>query len=385
MTTLVRSGDGVTGGVNSVSTGSGAAGDISITAPRILLDEVVIQAAVSGAGSGGRITVRANELLMRNGAQLVTGTEATATGAAGSIEVDVAGRLEISGQRRLDGVDAGLSATTRGTGAGGDISIAAGHLVIFGRGFISSSTEGAGNAGNIGIRAGTIELAEGAAVRARSTGSGTAGAIRVSATDALRIFGGSTIETEALASDGGNIDIRVGNLVHLKASEISTSVGSGAGAGGNIFIDPTFVILEDNSRIVANAFGGPGGNIQIFATYFLNTLDSLVDASSALGVPGTVQISSPNNNLSTQIKVLPATFFDATQLVREACSSRYASGKGTSSLVGVGRGGLAASPERFATSTYFSGGPAVTSSGSPPTGLRFVTASRARLASDCAG
>ena len=68
--------------------------------------------------------------------------------------------------------------------------------------------------------------------------------------------------------------------MHLKKGEITTSVGSAPGAGGNIFIDPTFVILEDGSRIVANAFGGPGGNIQIFATYFLNTLDSLVDASS---------------------------------------------------------------------------------------------------------
>jgi large exoprotein involved in heme utilization and adhesion len=384
MSMLLRAGNGVTGGVSSVSNGSGAAGDISISAPSIVLDEVVVQAAVSGAGRGGRIAVRANDLIMRNGAQLVTGTEATASGAAGSIDLAVAGRLEISGQRRLDGVDAGLSATTRGTGAGGDITIAAGQLAIGGRGFISSSTEGPGNAGSIAIRANTIDLAEGAAIRARSSGPGTAGAIRIAATDALRIFGDSTISAEALSSDGGNIDIRVGNLVHLRRSEITTAVGSGQGAGGNIFIDPTFVILEDGSRIVANAFGGSGGNIRIIAAYFLNTLDTLVDASSQLGVPGTVSIAAPNNNLSTQIKVLPATFFDASQLVREACSSRYASGRGGSSLVGVGRGGLAASPERFAASTYFGDAAAAVASASNGAGVKLTATKQARRQGDCA-
>ena len=114
-------------------------------------------------------------------------------------------------------------------------------------------------------------------------------------------------------------------------------------------------------------------------------LDSLVDASSQLGVPGTVSISSPNTNLSTQLKVLPAAFFDASALVREACSARFARGAPRSSLVGVGRGGLAASPERFAASTYFGAAPAAASSAPASTGLRSTSALRARLAASCAG
>jgi filamentous hemagglutinin family protein len=597
--------------ITSLTTGSGPGGDIVLSAPYILLDEVVVQAAAVSSGRAGNIVVRANDLFMRNGAQIVTGTEPTATGGSGSIEIDVSGRFEMSGVRRIDGFHAGLSASTRGSGGASAISVRADSLVLDERAFISSSNEGgvssSGGAGSIDVRARTVDLAAGATIRARSLGSGTAGSIRIEAgealrvfdqstvntqatsteggnitlgapritvesggqvvasasgagnagqiqvragellrvdagaiasettgsgtggrisltaprveivdggivtagatggaagqidiragetlrvvgggvtgqtlgggpggsvslsaprieisgggavaaisagdgnagqvdivagetllvasgqvstatvgrgtggrislsapridivedgtvtatsfgsgeagridvraTDALRVFGGSSISTNARSSDGGNIDIRVGNLVHLKNSEISTAVGSGQGGGGNIFIDPTFVILE-NSRIVANAFGGPGGNIQIFATYFLNTLDSLIDASSAAGVPGTVSISAPNTNLSTQLKVLPTAFFDASALVREACSGRFAAGAPRSSLVGVGRGGLAASPERFATSTYFGTEPPRVSSGSPSTGLRPITARRARLADGCAG
>jgi len=381
MSTLLRSPGGFDGAITSASSGNGAAGDISITAPHILIDEVFIQASTTGAGRGGRILIRADDLTLRNGAQILSGTQTTGT--AGSIEIDVAGRFEMRGTR-FDGFNTGLVAITNGDGPGGSVFVRAGEFVIDERAFVSASTFGIGSAGSIDISARTVQLANGGAIQARSGSSGTAGAIRIAATDALRIFGG-TITSEALNADGGNIDIHVGNLVHLKRGEISTAVGSGAGAGGNIFIDPTFVILEDGSRIVANAFGGPGGRIQIFATYFLNTLDSLVDASSALGVPGTVQISAPNTNLSTQIKVLPATFFDASQLVREACASRYASGAPRSSLVGVGRGGLAASPERFASSTYFADRPLAMTNAPASTGLRFATAQRARLAVDCAG
>ncbi|HTO51465.1 MAG TPA: hypothetical protein VML91_27795 [Burkholderiales bacterium] len=83
--------------------------------------------------------------------------------------------------------------------------------------------------------------------------------------------------------------------------------------------------------------------------------------------------------------MLPATFFDATQLVREACSARGVAGGNASSLVGVGRGGLAASPERFAASTYFGEAPAaMVSAPASSIGLKLATATRARLAADCA-
>jgi filamentous hemagglutinin family protein len=448
------------------SYGPGDAGNVRLEAPRVVIDKAAILSDTGGGGRGGRIEIRAGDLVLRNGAQLLARSSTLSSGDAGSIAIE-ASRFELSGASELN-VYSAISAETNGRGHGGDVSIAA-DTVVVDRGFIRSSTFGPGDAGAVRIRAGDVLVANGGQVdastttgstgrggqvlveaarsisvvgaeaaplpdptafpdvngalvarksavppvlsrvstitsssgpggdvsltapyillegggrvSASSTGTGNAGRIALQATDAIDLFGGS-IATSALAADGGNIDIRAINRLHLRSAEISTSVGSGAGAGGNIFIDPIFVILEDGSRIVANAFGGPGGNIHIFATYFLNTLDSLVDASSQLGVPGTVVITSPNDNLSTQIKVLPAAFFDASALVREACSARYAHGAPRSTLVGVGRGGLAASPERFATSTYFGDAPAAASAPAP-TGARLVTAKQARLGSDC--
>lgn len=546
----------VNGLISSLSSGTGAAGDITISAPHILFDGAYVQAGNIGAGRGGRITVRAGDFLMRNGAQVTTGNEASATGAGGSIRVDVTGRFEICCGVGFSGQETGLSATTRGRGAGGDILVTAGALVIDDRGFIISSSEGAGlgNAGRIDVQARTVELRNGAAIRAESLGPGTAGAIRVAASeslqissgaevdteafggpggsitlqapriaildggevaasttgagaagqidiragdtlriaggsvrtgtsgsgaggrislaaprieierlspiaalslgdgaagridihagevlrvadsvvtsqtfgrgaggqvvlsaktielahatvsagstgpgvagaieiraaDALRVFDGSSITTQALASDGGNIEVFVGNRVHLRGSEISTAVGSGAGAGGNILIDPVFFILEPGSRVSANAFGGPGGNITIVAQYFLSSPDAIIDASSQLGVSGNVQISVPRTDLSTTMKALPADVLDASRLLREACGARLASGAPASSLVGVGRGGLAASPERLATSSYF--GAATSGAGEPRAGrpsnaMTHTDSTRLRVVASCA-
>ena len=89
--------------------------------------------------------------------------------------------------------------------------------------------------------------------------------------------------TEAREADGGNIQITAHNLIRLQDSQITTAVGSGEGAGGNITIDTidsAFVILA-NSQITANAFGGPGGNIDIVTEVFLADPTSQVTASSS--------------------------------------------------------------------------------------------------------
>jgi len=373
--------DGAFSGVNAETLGSGRGGDVRIAAGTLLVDRGFVRSSTGGAGDAGTIDIRGSEVALRNGGTIDAGTAAGSTGAGGSASVTATGSIVVAGIDRSATVPIPLTYEqpilaalfTPGRAQGPASSS------------ISSNTAGSGSGGNVSLSAPSIRIEDGGRVSTTSLGTGNAGSIDVAASDALRIFGGSAISSEALKADGGNIDVRVGNLVHLKNSEITTAVGSGLGSGGNIFIDPTFVILE-NSRITANAFGGSGGNIRIIATYFLNTLDSLVDASSQAGLPGTVQISSPNTNLSTQLKVLPAAFFDATQLVREACAGRgVASGAGGSSLVGVGRGGLAASPERLATSTYFGDAPSAVSSAPTATGLKLTAAVRARLAADCTG
>jgi hypothetical protein len=151
----------------------------------------------------------------------------------------------------------------------------------------------------------------------------------------------STVTTQAALADGGNINIQAGNLVQLVNSSITTSVGTGAGNGGNITIDPQFFIV-DQGRIVANAFGGRGGNINITAGVFLVSPDSVIDASSALGVNGTVSIQSPVQNLSGTLSPLPSTLLKISPLSSQ-CGARAQGGR-LSSFTVAGRDGVPAEP-----------------------------------------
>ena len=186
----------------------------------------------------------------------------------------------------------------------------------------------------------------------------SAGDITITAGDQIAMNSGS-VTTRAVTADGGNITLNAPNLIQLTDSQITTSVESGVGAGGNITIDPEALILN-NSRILANAFGGPGGNINITADVFLvnsggqfpTSLTGIVDASSALSTPGTVNIEATFTNVTGTFTQLPSTPLQATELLRAACAARFSGGK-TSSLVVGGRDGLPLQPSDLLPSPLY--------------------------------
>jgi large exoprotein involved in heme utilization and adhesion len=159
--------------------------------------------------------------------------------------------------------------------------------------------------------------------------------------DTLLLRGHSAITTEARQADGGNIQVTAQTLVRLRDSQITTAVGSGTGRGGNITIDPQFVILE-RSQLVADAFGGPGGNITIVAQGFVPDAASRVSASSALAAPGEVNIQALTN-VSGVVAPLPQQFLPAAALLSARCAERRRAGR-SSSLVLGGRDGVPREP-----------------------------------------
>ena len=123
------------------------------------------------------------------------------------------------------------------------------------------------------------------------------------------------------SGDGGNIDIRTSGEVAFLNSSISAEVGGGpTTTGGNITISrPDYVVLDNGSRIVANAFEGQGGNIDITTEALLVSADSRISASSALGVDGVVQVNAPETELAGSLATLSEEFVDAAGLVTERC------------------------------------------------------------------
>jgi filamentous hemagglutinin family protein len=301
---------------NTNTANPGNAGQISVTTPTLTIsDGAKISVATPGLGSGGNVVLNVGDLTLAGGARLDSSTEGAGQG--GTLAVTAANSVSLSGS------GTGLFSTASNTGAGG----------------------------NINVQAPQVQISDGATISANSTGTATATAGNVNIVTSNLNMQNASITTEATLADGGNISITTtGSLVHLIDSEITTSVRSGVGSGGNITIDSDLVILDD-SRILAQAFGGPGGNITINADVFLvnsggmipTSLDGIVDASSERSTSGVIDIQATVTDVSSTVSQLPEAPLRATELLRASCAARFAGGK-ASSLVLAGRDGLPIQP-----------------------------------------
>jgi hypothetical protein len=211
------------------------------------------------------------------------------------------------------------------TGRAGDIIMDVTSLTLANQSKITSSSLGtepnAGDAGNITIQSGSTVVVH-----------------------------NSSITTEAKEASGGQITINAPEMVRLTNSEVSTSVKGVAGDsdGGNISIDPQFVILQ-NSQLVAQANAGAGGAINVIAGVFIADPNSLVSASSQSGPQGTVNIQSPVQNVGGELAALSQEFSSAAALLAQQCAARAADGK-FSTFVVAAREGLPAEPGGFLAS-----------------------------------
>lgn len=382
---------------SQAGTSTGDAGAVHVTAEKVeILDGGRVTAETFGHGQGGKVAVEADDILVSgvnpvllafqearghepDGARSMISASSNEgflgpeiTGAPGNIELR-AGTLTVT--------DGGLvTSQTKTLGPGGDVLVRAGEVHVTDGGIVSAKSVGnlagkggdihitaaglfegdnalvtteAENAegGDISITAADVDLSNGMRISAESSGEGDAGDVSFTVDNVFSMVG-STVSTEAAEADGGNINIKAGYMVHLIDSAITSSVGGGADTtGGNIFIDPEFVILQ-RSRIIANAYEGKGGNIKIIADCFMADPDSIVEASSALGIDGVVDIQAPINNVSGSITGLPKDFKSAVELLRQACAARARGGSYSSFIMG-GRGGLPIEPGGLIPSPVF--------------------------------
>jgi filamentous hemagglutinin family protein len=403
-------------GIDSSTQGAGHAGTITVTTGQLVIDGAgnrEITGIASGAtfgssGRGGRLHVTADEITLidrgliatttfssgpAGSIEIVTGTlrvidagiissSSFSTGAAGSISITARGDVTLSGAELRPVVlpfsvppvtvltNSGIDSTAFGTGPGGSVTVTAGGTFsasgpqagLFTR---AGGDEVTDRGGDIRLSAREVRLADGAMISAQSTGLGNAGNIGIEA--GLFTADSARVTTTARSADGGNIDLTVDRGVHLVNSTIQARVGQGQGGGGNVAIDPDFVVLN-GSTIRADAFGGPGGRIRIVAGVFLASPDSVLDASSALGVAGTVDISSPVTDVAGAVAPLSQELRAATPLLREACATR-AVGQRASRFV-TGPPGVPADPASWLAELPVEGGFVAAAAAGQVAGLR---------------
>ncbi len=318
--------------VNEAADGNGGA--ININANLLSVTNGALLTTITAeSGSAGDISVNANTLEVLNGGQILS--TSYGSGRAGTLTFNVSDRTILSGSDPMYsersklpgfydassiGAASGLFANTveGAAGAGGDLRIRTGQLLIQDGASVSVSNQGTGNAGNLVVIADSIGLRNAASLRAESrTGS------------------------------QGNIILNADNIILRQGSNITTDA-TGLATGGNMTIESPIIVGLENSDISANAVQGRGGNIEIttqgiFGLKFRNqlTLENDITASSEFGVKGTVDINNFGVDPSSGLVELPVNLVDSSKLIATGCSSNAGS-----SFVATGRGGIPQNPNQ---------------------------------------
>ena len=291
---------------------AGQAGNITIEANTVMLQgNLFIEGGTAGTGNGGSVMITAETLTLSEGAAVQSVTAGPGNAGQVSLNVD---QLNISG-----GAKVSSAAMDKSSGFGGTVTInSMGPVSISGQNSgIFSSSDGENSGGQISLTANEVSLEGEATISAQSSGPGDAGNIFINAGDQF-ISQDSFVTTEAAQADGGDIEIQAISLVQLVNSDLTATVRGGEGAGGNILVDPNAIIVE-NSRIIANAFGGPGGNIDLISNVFLIDQSSVISASSQFNTSGNVNIRASTSVLAETIAPLPKNFVSPASLYASPC------------------------------------------------------------------
>jgi filamentous hemagglutinin family protein len=395
--------------ISAATYDAGNAGNININASSIQMDAELTTLAwitastqdpFDGGGNAGNIIINTGSLQMFNGAELFASS--TCAGQAGKIDVTAGtislnsggiieaaafgsgngGDVQVTATKTLqiDGTAAdfltGIQAVTTTTAPGGNIQVNAGSLEMDNNGSIfTSSYADVGPAGNVQVTTGNLTLGHGSSIFAQGLSGGNAGTVSVNSANNILLTGNSAISTSAPGSSGGDINVTAGSNIRLINSQIAANAGldggnitvsapklvyllnssfnaqadstdTGFGNGGNLTIDPSFLILNDSSLISKSSFGN-GGNISILSDFFFQS-GALIDASAPFGLPGTVSVTAPKIDLSGSLVILPENLLDAESLLRPDCGVRQSDD--VSTFVVLGRGGLPLAPGGFVPS-----------------------------------
>ena len=308
------------GSTVSTSAVQGKGGDIEIRAGQILqlTNETIVSAESSGAGNSGSITLEAiNGDFSSNDSTVSTAAQEAEGGA---IVISAGQNVELMN-------DSTVLAESSGPGDAGAVTLEArgGNFSSEGSTVSTSVTNMKAKAkgGDIAISAGQdVSLNNDTLVSAQSLGLGNAGDVSLTSGNDINMTN-SIISTEAAQASGGNIKLSAPNIIQLTDSRIESSVEGGqATEGGNIDLDPVFIIIQ-NSEILANATAGNGGNITLTATgaVFIDS-NSVIDASSETGISGTVRVNSPVAALAEVVAALPKNFVIPKSLFADACAAQ---------------------------------------------------------------
>lgn len=273
--------------MTAVTYSDGGAGQISITAPDVFLQQTNINSSSYGAGSVGTVSIRGDRIVLDE-TQIEAESFGPASDRAGLIELVATGDILVRLGRisstaygaagggtifmRADNLtlDGGqVESNTLGDGAGGSVDLGANRMLRVDNAVVSSNATALGDAGDVSLRGAAIVLDTEAKVSSDTLGSGNAGAVRV-AGGAVRLLNGASITSEGVAGtgDAGSVEIEADSLT-LSDAFISSDAQS-LGDAGAVIIRAGSIELDGGDRdftyISSDTLGlGKAGDVTIDA------------------------------------------------------------------------------------------------------------------------
>jgi len=305
---VTLSGDGT---LSAETSASGIAGNVTITTPTLNLNDrtkvSTTTISTDSKGKGGNLTVRTNTLNL-SGSQsgLFAGTQGAANAGNLTLNPHSGNDLQVNFTE-----GAKISASTSGSGNGGDLEIIAPNSVtLSGNGQLSSEViQGDSKAGELEITANQVTFQDNVRATVSSKDNGTAGNLTVSASSVLV---DNQAKLTATTDEGSGGNIRLQNLSSLQlsnSSEISASTGSGTGSNLTIQATGGTVALTGSSRLTSEANnGGSAGKLDITANQLiLQDSSSATVSSLSNGIAGNLTVNAPSVVLDNQARLTATT------------------------------------------------------------------------------
>ncbi|MBD1938466.1 filamentous hemagglutinin N-terminal domain-containing protein [Microcoleus sp. FACHB-68] len=324
--------DGYPTGILAETEGTGAGGDITVTAPQLKIrDGGQISAAAmpgsegqggnvsvnassveligesglledpqtrelrlgsglfvssEGAGAGGNLTVNTHRLIVRDGAQMSASTVGENRG--GNLTVNATEFIELTGTSIEPSLPSGLGASAASTGNGGNVRVTTGRLIIRDGAQVNASTFGAGNAGDLFVHAFEFVEVSGKAVDPSSISAG--------------------VSSEA-SGNGGNVFIQTPKVIIQNGAEITTTT-VGQGRGGNLNIDTERLIIRNGGQLTAITAGpNRGGTLTVNASQSVEVTgqsefpSGIFTQTQGSGAAGDLTINTERLNIQNNAKI----------------------------------------------------------------------------------
>jgi filamentous hemagglutinin family protein len=320
-------------------------------------------------GNAGNITIKTQDLFVRDGAQLSAAT--FGAGKGGDLTVNASRQIELVGTSKNVSLISGLfaSAQSGSIGDAGDLTINTPNLFIRDGAQVATGTFGAGKAGNLTVNAfEKVELID-REVRALLTGlsssseigsTGDAGDLTIN-TPNLLVQDRAQIATSTSGSGkGGNLIVNASKRVQLGGIVTASAEPFSTGNAGNLTINTPDLLVRDGGRMLAATAGtGKGGNLSVNASGSVQVIGTSADGllssglgtsaeSDATGNAGDLTINTPDLLVRDGAQVGAGTFGagDGGKLTVNASNSVQIIGESADGLL---TSGLYASAQRNST------------------------------------